>query len=178
MKRDRMIGRLGSVLTNLLSLLCMMLFAIVPAPAQEDLQIGPEVVEEDYHDTSIPLREMIPVPTLGRSQQVVIPLRRRPWPPIVSSELDAVSHNLEQAPLVSTTNKLNFDGASANDDGTVTGFVSAPPDTNGSVGASQVVETVNIVIKVFSKSTGGLVLGPRAISSIWSGFGGVCGDSG
>jgi len=106
----------------------MMLFAIVPAPAQEDLQIGPEVVEEDYHDTSIPIREMVPVPPLGTLQRVVVPLRRRPWPPIVSPEPDAVSQNLEQGALVSTTNKLNFDGASANDDGTVTGFVFAPPD--------------------------------------------------
>src|SRR6516225_93528 len=178
MKGDRMSGRPVSVFATFSSLLCLMLFAIVLTPAQEDVQIGPEVVEEDYHDTSIPLREMVPVPPLGTSQRVVIPLRRRPWPPIVSSEPEAVSHNLEQAPLVSTTNKLNFDGASANDDGTVTGFVSAPPDTNGSVGATQVVETVNIVFKVFSKSTGGLVLGPTAISSIWSGFGGVCGDSG
>ena len=172
-----MIGRPVSVFATFSSLLCLMLFAIVLTPAQEDVQIGPEVVEEDYHDTSIPLREMVPVPPLGTSQRVVIPLRRRPWPPIVSSEPEAVSQNLEQGPLVSTTNKLNFDGASANDDGTVTGFVSAPPDTNGSVGATQVVETVNIVFKVFSKSTGGLVLGPRAISSIWSGFGGVCGNS-
>ena len=177
MKGDRMSGRPVSVFATFSSLLCLMLFAIVLTPAQEDVQIGPEVVEEDYHDTSIPLREMVPVPPLGTSQRVVIPLRRRPWPPIVSSEPEAVSQNLEQGPLVSTTNKLNFDGASANDDGTVTGFVSAPPDTNGSVGATQVLETVNIVFKVFSKSTGGLVLGPRAISSIWSGFGGVCGNS-
>ncbi len=172
-----MIRRLACVSTTLLWLLCLMLFATLPAPAQEEVQTGPEVIDEDYHDTSIPVSEMAPEPALGSSQQVVIPLRRRPGPPIVSPEPDAVSQDLRQAPLVGTTNLLNFDGASANDDGTVTGFVFVPPDTNASVGATQVVETVNIVYKVFSKSTGKLVLGPKAMSSIWSGFGGVCGNS-
>src|SRR5215472_8296819 len=152
MEEDQMIRRLQSLSATLLSVLCLMLWATLPVLAQE-AETGPEIIEEDYHDTSIPLREMVPVPPLGTSQRVVIPLLRRPWPPIVSSEPEAVSQNLEQGRLVSTTNKLNFDGASANDDGTVTGFVFAPPDTNGSVGATQVVETVNIVFKVFSKST-------------------------
>src|SRR5215471_10595024 len=115
-----MIRRLERVLTALLFVLCLMLFATPPAPAQ-DLQTGPKVIEEDYHDTSIPISEMAPpaAPVRG-PQQIVIPLRRRPWPPIVSPEPDAVSQNLEESPLVSTTNKLNFNGASANDDGNVT----------------------------------------------------------
>jgi hypothetical protein len=50
----------------------------------------------------------------------------------------------------------------------------APPDTNGAVGLTQYVQIVNEGYQVFDKATGNSVLGPRSISSIWSGFGGVC----
>ena len=50
----------------------------------------------------------------------------------------------------------------------------APPDTNGAVGATQYVQIVNEGYQVFDKATGTSVLGPNSISSIWSGFGGVC----
>ena len=50
----------------------------------------------------------------------------------------------------------------------------APPDTNGAVGLTQYVQIVNEGYQVFDKATGTSVLGPNSISSIWSGFGGVC----
>ena len=50
----------------------------------------------------------------------------------------------------------------------------APPDTNGEVGATQYVQMVNEGYQVFDKATGDSVLGPNSISSVWSGFGGVC----
>jgi hypothetical protein len=54
----------------------------------------------------------------------------------------------------------------------------APPDTNGAVGQTQYVQIVNEGYQVFDKSTGSSVLGPVNISTIWSGFGGVCETSG
>src|SRR5262245_54602568 len=54
----------------------------------------------------------------------------------------------------------------------------APPDTNGEVGKTQYVQIVNEGLQVFDKFTGASVFGPVAISSIWSGFGGVCELSG
>ncbi|HXY59978.1 MAG TPA: hypothetical protein VEH26_00090, partial [Chthoniobacterales bacterium] len=54
----------------------------------------------------------------------------------------------------------------------------APPDTNGAVGQTQYVQIVNTGFQVFNKTTGGSILGPNAITSIWSGFGGVCETSG
>src|SRR5437762_1586914 len=54
----------------------------------------------------------------------------------------------------------------------------APPDTNGSVGTTQYVQIVNTGYQVFDKATGSSVLGPNSISSIWSGFGGVCQSGG
>ncbi|TML56622.1 MAG: DUF11 domain-containing protein, partial [Actinobacteria bacterium] len=54
----------------------------------------------------------------------------------------------------------------------------APPDTNGEVGLTQYVQIVNEGFEVFNKTTGASLLGPLAISSIWSGFGGLCESSG
>ena len=54
----------------------------------------------------------------------------------------------------------------------------APPDTNGEVGKTQYVQMVNEGLQVFDKLTGTSLFGPVAISSIWSGFGGVCELSG
>ena len=167
MKGDQMMRRLESRSATLLSVLCLMLSPTLPALAQE-AESGPEIVEEDYHDISPPIRELAPVAPLGSSQHVVIPLRRRPGPPIVSPEPDAVTQDVSQGPLVGTTNKLNFNGISDRDG-------VAPPDTNASVGATQVVETVNISLEVFNKSTGASVLGPIEISSVFSGVSGICG---
>ena len=54
----------------------------------------------------------------------------------------------------------------------------APPDTNGEVGKTQYVQMVNEGLQVFDKLTGTSLLGPVAISSIWSGFGGACQNGG
>ncbi|HSC50006.1 MAG TPA: PASTA domain-containing protein [Gaiellaceae bacterium] len=64
---------------------------------------------------------------------------------------------------------LSFDGISY---GTV--CACAPPDTNGDVGLTQYVQSVNSGFAVYDKSTGALVLGPVRIDTLWSGLGGVC----
>ncbi len=69
---------------------------------------------------------------------------------------------------------LNFDGIPFPG----VGCSCAPPDTNGAVGATQYVQMVNEGYQVFNKSTGASVLGPLGISTIWTGFGGVCETSG
>ncbi|MDQ6860551.1 MAG: hypothetical protein M3032_05265 [Verrucomicrobiota bacterium] len=50
----------------------------------------------------------------------------------------------------------------------------APPDTNGAVGQTQYVQIVNEGYQVFDKNTTASVLGPKSISSVWTGFGGAC----
>jgi hypothetical protein len=54
----------------------------------------------------------------------------------------------------------------------------APPDTNGEAGATQYVQIVNEGFQVFNKTTGASVYGPAAITTLWSGFGGVCQSAG
>ena len=51
---------------------------------------------------------------------------------------------------------------------------SAPPDTNGAVGATQYVQIVNQSLAVFDKSTKTAIYGPVASNTLWSGFGGAC----
>jgi hypothetical protein len=52
---------------------------------------------------------------------------------------------------------------------------SAPPDTNGAVGATQFVQWVNESFAVFNKSNGAIVPGfPNSGNTLWSGFGGGC----
>lgn len=76
---------------------------------------------------------------------------------------------------------LNIPSPILNFDGIVYPGVScncAPPDTNGEVGATQYVQMVNEGYQVFNKSTGASQLGPSGITTLWSGFGGVCQNNG
>ncbi|PYX91112.1 MAG: hypothetical protein DMG67_11130 [Acidobacteria bacterium] len=66
---------------------------------------------------------------------------------------------------------MNFDGISTSD---LTGGIGAPPDTNGAVGATQYVQTVNTALAVFDKNTGNRVLTPRDISTLFTTMGGKC----
>src|SRR5207344_3397084 len=50
----------------------------------------------------------------------------------------------------------------------------APPDANAAVGATQVVETVNLSLAVFDKSNGSTLEGPVALSSLFTGVGNNC----
>src|SRR2546425_9497535 len=69
---------------------------------------------------------------------------------------------------------LNFDGIPFPG----VGCNCAPPDTNGAVGQTQYVQIVNEGFQVFDKTTGASVFGPVDISTLWSGFGGLCENSG
>lgn len=141
------------------------LFSGTVASAQEQ-SIGPIIVYEEHHDTSVPVRYLASF-SLNSDSRKVLPLRRSPFSPTMSAGIDPLIQR-ESLPLVSTTNLLNFEGISD-----VDGV--APPDTNASVGATQVVEIVNTSYQVFNKSTGKSAFGPAEVSSIWAGFGGDCG---
>jgi hypothetical protein len=67
--------------------------------------------------------------------------------------------------LVAATYGLNFEGIGAG----FTGFnlSSAPPDTNGAIGATQYVQAVNASFAVFDKNTGALLLGAEDISTLF-----------
>src|SRR6266480_2711663 len=144
------------------------LVSAVPAPAQQGSS-KPTVIPPVSYDISPPLADLVAsAPPEAPTGQRNIPLRRpaRPAPaPPTSVTQDQALQQLS-LPLVSATPGLDFDGIGA--DGVT------PPDTNGSVGATQFVQIVNVEYAVYDKMSGALLLGPTPIHNIWSGFNGDC----
>jgi hypothetical protein len=135
-------------------------------------QSGPTVRRDVHHDVSPPLRDLIahaPKPSLAKHEAE--PLRRIPLPPgLVPLEEDPV---LQRTTIPATpTAGLSFEGLGQGQYGF--SVTSAPPDTNGTVGATQYVQWVNTSFAIFNKSTGALISGPTAGNTLWSGFGGGC----
>src|SRR5229473_3942167 len=144
------------------------LFLLAPflASAQQ-VQRNPIVVHATSHTTTpLAFRDMTPVPWHNASK--VMPEHDRAPHPHISSVPDAVTQSLT-LPLVSTTPGLNFDGITDAQGG---GFV--PPDTNATVGATQVVETVNVAYSVYDKTTGTQLMAPTNIQTLYTPLGGQC----
>jgi hypothetical protein len=129
---------------------------------------------EVQRDVSPPLREMIklmPPPSLVRHEAE--PARRIPLPPGLGGQ-GQVEDSVRQQTMVPFTPAVgtSFEGLGAGQYGF--SVTSAPPDTNGAVGATQYVQWVNQSFAIFNKSTGALVAGPTAGNALWAGFGGGC----
>jgi hypothetical protein len=116
--------------------------------------------------TVVPLREITPImPPLRQSAPTNDFIKKTPLP----FQLDFGVQTLADLPAAAVTG-LNFEGLGAG----LGGGAGDPTDSNLSVGDDQVVETINFVFAVFGKSTGNLVYGPAALTTLWSGFGGPC----
>src|SRR5262249_43111440 len=102
---------------------------------------------------------------------------RSTGPTLNSGRTDVVASELA-GPLEGVTTLLRFDGQSAADNRRVLGFAFVPSDSNGSVGASQFVQIVNVTIAVYGKRDGALQMGPAPIHTLWTGFGGLCENGG
>ena len=141
-------------------------------------QRGPIVIWETKHDVSPPLRNM-PIYHGGATKKEAEKWRRLPMPPQASTSQMSAEPGLNRDAAIQTsattalaaTSGLSFEGLGNGQYGFTVN--SAPPDTNGAVGATQYVQMVNSSYAVFNKS-GTLVAGPFASSSLWSGFGGGC----
>src|SRR5712671_1468809 len=147
----------------------MLLFAL-PLLAQS----GPTTVRRNvHHDLSLPLSEMIrhaPPPSLTR--RPVEPLKRIPLPPGLEQVQEDPVLQTATVPPPTPPVLQSFEGLGNGQYGfSVTG---APPDTNGTVGATQYVQWVNTSFAIFNKSNGALISGPTAGNTLWSGFGGGC----
>jgi hypothetical protein len=132
---------------------------------------GPEVIQAVRHDVSPPLATMAnsgaAAPSSTRHEHPT-----RPLPMGTSSGAPDTALQAAAGPSIATTAGLSFAGVGNGDYGFTPN--AAPPDTNLSVGATQVVQWVNESFAVFNKSTGALVAGPLAGNTLWSGFGGGC----
>jgi len=134
-----------------------------------------DVIKASHHDTSPILAQLVTgaASTSQGSSNGQKLTARTTGALITSAKVDPVASPLA-GPLTGVTTLLNFDGQSAQDNRNLFGFAFVPPDTNGAVGATQFVQMVNVTIAVYEKSSGALQLGPAAIHSLWSGFGGLC----
>ena len=144
------------------------LFLLAPflASAQQ-VQRNPIVVHATSHTTTpLAFRDMTPVPWHNASK--VMPEHDRAPQRHISSVPDAVAQS-EVLRQVATTSLLNFDGITDAQGGS---FV--PPDTNAAVGATQVVETVNVAYAVYDKTTGAQLMAPTNIQTLYAPLGGEC----
>jgi len=142
--------------------------AISPAHAasrgqRQSADSGPAV----YHDVSRPLRDM-PLRAISQGKQ-----RDEDVDAMPQSQSSKVADPVVQSSVTRLMPSANasFEGLGSGLPGFAAGYV--PPDPNSAVGPSQIVETVNAGFAVFNKS-GGVVYGPSATNSLWSGFGGYC----
>ncbi|MGH9776547.1 MAG: hypothetical protein ACRD50_16570 [Candidatus Acidiferrales bacterium] len=124
---------------------------------------GAEVTFEVKHDTSPPLRDMMILHTPPSERIHELRLLHPPRRPQHVND-SALQNSV--LPNVNTTAGLSFDGIGVQN--------SAPPDTNGAVGATQFVEWVNEEFAVYNKTNGSLIFGPAGGNTLWSGFGGGC----
>jgi hypothetical protein len=155
-------------LVRVLPLFFVVLASAVPVAAQQTSS-NPTVIPPVSYDISPPLVDLVAsAPPKAPTSQRNIPLRQpaRPIPAAPASVTQDQALQQLSLPLVSTSPGLDFDGIGA--DGV------APPDTNGSVGATQFVQIVNVEYAVYDKTSSALLLGPTPIHIIWSGFNGDC----
>src|SRR5262245_41077430 len=160
------------LVTLILMLIFLALGTFEAMPASAQGPGGKVTVGHDYrHDVSPPLRDIKPPVAPPRHEH-----EANINPHINSAHQDqadpAVQTSLAPAAMPGTIlnfNGIPFPGVACN---------CAPPDTNGEVGQTQYAQIVNEGYQVFSKSTGASVFGPVGISTIWSGFGGVCQTNG
>src|SRR5215471_10057001 len=161
-----------------MSIIRRTLILLLALPGTVLAQTGrPEIIRDNYHDVSPPLRELPPGPRRFGNLEAE-PVKRIPSSRVLPFESDPVvqaPRKAGAAALLAPTTTNNFEGIGQGFTGPAGTFTvnSAPPDNNGAVGPSHVVEIVNTDFAVFSK-TGTPLFGPVPINTLWSGFGGGC----
>src|SRR6202795_4344720 len=150
------------------------LVVLLSLPISLFAQSGPTTVRRNvHHDVSLALSEMIknaPPPSLQRRE--VEPMKLIPLPPGLSQLQEDPVRQTTTIPLSTPPISQSFEGLGNGQYGfSVTG---APPDTEGTVGATQYVQWVNTSFAIFNKSNGALISGPTTGNTLWSGFGGGC----
>jgi hypothetical protein len=142
--------------------------------AEKRAQSRPEVIDDSYHDTSLPVQEYSMAVPQGRvPREVEHPRPRR----ILSDAAVRVEDLAEQTtlvPPVSAIIGLDFEGIPNSANGK--SLEAVPSDSNLAAGATQVVETMNTAWQVFDKATGKSLFGPQQISALFTGLPGLCGQ--
>ncbi len=147
-------------------------FGVTPA-IRDIKESAPARTTNEIEGEDEPIR-LVKNPVLPRKgdkeQNVFDPLIQLSKPNSALNSLQGGEPNVLPAPITS------FEGNSSNDNVAVFGGRVLPPDTNGDVGPTQYVQTVNLVFSVYNKTTGARLTGPSRISSLFTAAGvtGVC----
>jgi hypothetical protein len=178
----RSLGVSASILGVSVTILVLALVFVVPAGQVHAKQGGKVRVSSSVHnDVSAPLSSINGKPSVANTA-----LR-------TTSALATVRHgkpNNLKAPVQTQVGTSAIPSPTNNFDGVGNGFTgpqgtftvaAAPPDTNGTVGPHDFVQTVNTDFAIFNKdpargTVGTVRYGPVAINTLWSGFGGLCPD--
>lgn len=144
---------------------------LMSVQAQVQSQSGaPEVLAAVRHDTSRPLREMVPTPASStREDYDVKPTSSRVEPVVV----DLAVQRFTTGPMAAVPG-IAFDGVGEGNPQFAFNVNSAPPDTTGEAGLTQYVQWVNTSFAIFDKANGNLLFGPAGGNTLFTGFGGVC----
>ena len=169
-----------------LCLVSALIFVMLPVSSAQDQQAAdretkqsrPEVTNAVRHDTSKPLREIMPIKA-GKAREYENPMNfSRKNVPADQADGAVQSSAVLSVPII---NGLNFEGIGEGLPGYNVNV--APPDTTGDVGGpttnpssptGQYVQWVNLSFAVFDKASGAMIYGPAAGNTLWSGFGGPC----
>lgn len=148
-------------------LLALIAAAAVPAFSQSRMIVRQEI----KHDVSPPVRDLpdARISQAGERKVLLNPARilGAAANPQLIDPLVAQSELLRhEAPDLQATVLLKFDGTRDS--------CCVPPDTNGSPGTTQYVETVNLSYTVFDKTTGAVIQSTRRFYTLFTGFGGQC----
>lgn len=164
---NRFGGKSALVLSAFLLLGLLILFTGMTAA--EQVQRTPIVIQAHHVRTTVPVRDMPEVP-FGNVSKLMPEHDVNPNPHV--SHMPDTAAQTMVLPEVKTTNLLSFDGINDAEGG---GYV--PPDTNASVGATQVVETVNIAYEVYDKTTGKVIMASKSIRTLYAPLGGDCANA-
>ena len=164
----------ATVLYGALAVLLIAVFAL-PVQAQD---LVPQVTSAERVNTSIPLRDMFPVPVPPKGFPYVVPLHDYGGPILEDTFVDdpVVDRGSQSSchPPLCIFVDLSYEGQSDDDNALVLGFRVVPPDTNGDVGKDHYVQMVNSITEIFDRDTGTSLMGPFASNMFWSGLGGAC----
>ncbi len=173
-----MSARMKSFLDVGFAALCLFLLSR-SAVISQVVQTSPDVFQASKHALSPPIRDInptLPVPGPPRViQHAEHPLE------ITPAQRDPVLQTSPGQPFAAFGS--SFDGVYDASQAAVSGVLFAPPDTNGAVGATQLVagkpvhqyvQWVNYAFAVFDKTTGTISKGPIAGNALWANLGGQC----
>jgi len=167
-------GSVRRALNGLAGLALALLVVCAPtlAAAGKKPEMKATVIHASRFDVSPPLRDIPPVPPSGEGEEAEPPRRLPLRTPPRSGPDPLLQSSTPSAPALQIPSPIaNFPGLGQGFPGFAVHY--APPDTNMAVGPNHILQIVNAAFVVLSK-TGTTILTPRAIQTVWTGFGGGC----